>query len=87
MTARFQTLRQLQQSLPHHLAERVIEADPQVSDPDSSQIPQIQDAPYVLYFMRLAQRLDENPALDTALLYAARLGLPLVIFQKLFKVY
>jgi len=84
MTARFHTLRQLQQSLPHHLAERVIGADSQVSDPDS---PQIQDAPYVLYFMRLAQRLDENPALDTALLYAARLGLPLVIFQQLLQDY
>lgn len=37
---------------------------------------------FVLYWMRHAMRVDENPALDLAILIANRLEVPLIIFQE-----
>jgi deoxyribodipyrimidine photolyase len=59
--------------LPAHLAERV--------SPLGSLKPR--DGDFVIYWMRVAQRAFENPALDAALLMAAHLKLPVFVYQGL----
>ncbi len=56
--------------LPEHLRERCL-----VSTADTN------DGDYVLYWMRTAVRVDENPALDVARLLACKQGVPLLVYH------
>lgn len=60
--------------LPAHLRERAATLNDRPPRPD---------ADFVLYWMHHAARGHENPALDAAILLAARLGLPVLVYQGL----
>jgi photolyase PhrII len=61
--------------LPEHLLERArLVSGPSVADDDVA-------GDFVLYWMRTAMRVDENPALDVARWLADRHGLPLLVYQ------
>ncbi|MEN8689938.1 MAG: FAD-dependent oxidoreductase [Desulfobacterales bacterium] len=60
--------------LPNHLSERVR---------DLSRLAFKDDGEFVLYWMHHAVRGHENPALDTAVFVAGRLGLPVLVYQGL----
>lgn len=66
--------------LPVHLSERTRRADLAVSAPLAWQF---QPGEFILYWLRSAMRVDENPALDVAVLLARSLGLPLLVYQGL----
>lgn len=61
--------------LPEHLAERL-------PAPDGREL-RIPEGPFVLYWMRVAVRGHENPALDVALHAAHALGVPLLVYHAL----
>ena len=61
------------QSLPQHLAERI---EPSPSPPH-------RDGELVIYWMRVAVRARENPALDVALAAGAALGKPVFVYHAL----
>ena len=63
-----------QYQLPHHLSERVRELPG-----DHIKL----EGEFVLYWMHHAVRVDENPALDVAILAAQHSNLPLVVYQGL----
>jgi photolyase PhrII len=60
------------QMLPAHLQRRI--------DPNA---PSARAGNYVVYWMRIAARADENPALDVALVAAKALGLPVFVYHAL----
>ena len=60
--------------LPDHLAERTR---------DLNRLALKIDGEFVLYWMHHAVRGHENPALDTAVFVAGRLGLPVLVYQGL----
>jgi photolyase PhrII len=62
--------------LPEHLAPRIRPISGGASDA-------VTRGQYVLYWMRTAVRGHENPALDTALLAARALGLPVFVYHAL----
>jgi photolyase PhrII len=64
------------QKLPTHLLERSRLVSPQQSDLDPSGV-------FVMYWMRTAVRIDENPALDVARSLANQLQRPLLIYHAL----
>ncbi len=64
----------LTRSLPDDLKERTRI----LPNPESQPIGE-----YVVYWMRTAIRVEENPALDVALLFANQLNLPLIVYQGL----
>jgi deoxyribodipyrimidine photolyase len=59
-------------ALPDHLAERAR---------DLNRLGFKDDGEFVLYWMHHAVRGHENPALDTAVFVAGRLGLPVLVYQ------
>ena len=61
-------------ALPDYLAER---------RRDLNRFPFKEDGEFVLYWMHHAARGHENPALDTAVFVAGRLGLPVLVYQGL----
>ena len=63
----------LELELPPHLDERV----------RWRKMWNSQSGEFVLYWMQTAQRVDENPALDVAILAARQLDLPLLVYQGL----
>jgi photolyase PhrII len=65
---------ELTDSLPPSLAERTRLTGRQELDASGE---------FVLYWMRTAIRVDENPALSVAIKFANRLGLPLLVYQGL----
>ena len=60
--------------LPEHLAERLCHVSSRELNADGA---------YVLYWMRVAMRAHDNPALDVAAHLANALGLPLLVLQTL----
>lgn len=68
----------LLETLPLHLAERSwLKANGRPGH----------DGQFVLYWTHHALRVDENPALDVAMLLAEQLGLPLLVYQGLSEQY
>jgi hypothetical protein len=61
-------------SFPERLRERMRALNP---------LPIKEEGEFVLYWMHHAVRLTENPALDSAVLVANRLGLPVLVYQGL----
>ncbi len=60
-------------SLPEHLRERCC---------GFGELGSLQGK-FILYWMRTAMRVDENPALDVSMLLANRLQIPLIVYQGL----
>ena len=65
---------ELKESLPAALKERTRLLGREGVDSDGE---------FVLYWMRTAIRADENPALNVAIAFANRLGLPFLVYQGL----
>ncbi len=65
---------ELLDDLPSRLQERVRQLNSQTT---------VGDGQFVLYWMRTAVRLDENPALDVAIEYANRLGKEVFVYHAL----
>lgn len=72
------TLQELDRHLPSYLTERART----VNDVHS-----LKQGEFVLYWMRTAIRVDENPALDLAVRYANQLNLPVLVYQALTEKY
>jgi len=60
--------------IPNHLAERIRVISPANTNKYGS---------FILYWMHHGVRTDDNPALDTAILVANQLGLPILVYQGL----
>ena len=69
-------LAQLVEQLPRHLRERTRAVS-------GLNVAVERNSEFVLYWMRTAMRVHENPALDVAKSWAARLQLPLLVYQGL----
>ena len=65
-------------NLPDHLRERTRVHHAATND---NLVGTADDGRFVLYWMRIAVRADENPALDVAITLAHQLGQPLLVYH------
>ena len=70
-------------ALPEHLSTRLHPVTTPATGPGTDPTAGGPDRPFVLYWLRTAQRAHENPALDTALVVANHLGLPVLVYHAL----